>query len=83
MQEQLLTLNDKMLLQMAPEATHQHKKGGLYRYIGPVRDAATGRILRINGEAQILYEHIYPHQRGCWVRSSSEFFDGRFRELHA
>lgn len=34
MHEELVGLSKDLLLKIAPEATHQHYKGGLYRKIG-------------------------------------------------
>lgn len=78
----LLKLTDSQLLELAPEATHQHKKGGLYRFMGLVRDADTGGLaLHQSGDVLVVYEHLYPHEQGFWLRRSDEFNDGRFRRL--
>ncbi len=57
-------------------ATHRHYKGGLYRYVGEARHSETE-------EALVVYEHIWPHQRGLWVRPAAMFHgtlpDGRRR----
>lgn len=80
----LLGLSDNDLLKLAPEATHQHKKGGLYKLHHHPRDAATGLIARNKaGEAYILYEHLFPYARQFWLRTSREFYDGRFKELYS
>jgi len=42
-------------------ATHRHYKGGLYRWIGTARHSETE-------EALTVYEHLWPHERGLWVR---------------
>ena len=42
-------------------ATHRHYKGGLYRVIGVARHCETE-------ETMIVYEHLWPHERGLWVR---------------
>ena len=49
-------------------ATHRHYKGGLYRVIGVARHSETE-------EAMIVYEHLWPHDRGLWVRPA-EMFNG-------
>ncbi len=41
-------------------ATHRHYKVGLYRVIGVARHSETE-------EAMIVYEHLWPHERGLWV----------------
>jgi hypothetical protein len=83
----LLVLTDRELLMFAGEATHQHFKGGLYQYLGVLRDADSGQpILGDDGEARVVYRHCYPYEKQLWVRDHSEFFglkDGkpRFRDL--
>jgi hypothetical protein len=48
-----------------------HKKGGVYRKL---HEANQGTV--------IVYEHIWPHERGVWVRDRAEFEDpGRFVKL--
>lgn len=63
------------LRKLAPEATHQHFKGGLYKYLGPLYDSETGEI-RVNSRGEKLcgYLHIYPHARKLWDRPIREFF---------
>jgi hypothetical protein len=61
-------------------ATHRHYKGGLYRLLGEARHSETG-------ETMVVYEHLWPHARGLWVRPAELFHgtlaDGspRFRPL--
>ncbi|WP_323121327.1 DUF1653 domain-containing protein [Burkholderia alba] len=61
-------------------ATHRHYKGGLYRTIGVARYSE-------GDESMVVYEHLWPHPRGLWVRPESIFngalADGtpRFRKL--
>ena len=47
-------------------ATHRHYKGGLYRVIGVARHSETE-------ESMIVYEHLWPHERGLWVRPAAMF----------
>jgi hypothetical protein len=49
-------------------ATHRHYKGGLYRVIGVARHSETE-------EPMIVYEHLWPHERGLWVRPAEIFSD--------
>jgi hypothetical protein len=49
-------------------ATHRHYKGGLYRLIGAARHSETE-------EPMIVYEHLWPHERGLWVRRAHLFTD--------
>jgi hypothetical protein len=53
-------------------ATHRHYKGGLYRALGIARHSETG-------EALMVYEHLWPHARGLWVRPA-EMFDGNLAD---
>lgn len=57
------------------EATHRHYKGGLYRFLDTIH--------RKDKESLVLYEHLWPHVRGLWLRPLEMFFeklpDGRFR----
>lgn len=57
-------------------ATHRHYKGGLYRVIGSARHSETL-------ETMTLYEHLWPHEQGLWVRPKAMFEgrldDGRIR----
>ncbi|MEN4920201.1 DUF1653 domain-containing protein [Achromobacter spanius] len=48
-------------------ATHRHYKGGLYRYVGLARHSETE-------ESLVVYEHLWPHARGLWVRPEELFF---------
>lgn len=50
-------------------ATHRHYKGGLYRVIGSARHSETLETLT-------LYEHLWPHEQGLWVRPQA-MFEGR------
>ena len=47
-------------------ATHRHYKGGLYRVIGEATHSESG-------ESMVVYEHLWPHARGLWVRPSVMF----------
>lgn len=89
--EDLVGLSDRDLLLRAGDATHQHYKGGLYRLLGPVRDADTGKAVPANdlsrGGGRVIYEHVYPYTREYWIRDREEFEDTlkdgrpRFRRL--
>ena len=52
-------------------ATHRHRKGGLYRVVGPA-------ILEADRTAVIIYDDA---GGVVWVRSADEFNDGRFTPL--
>lgn len=51
-------------------ATHRHFKGGLYRFVGEARHSETQ-------EALVVYEHLWPHDRGLWVRPAAMFHGDR------
>lgn len=85
---ELLGLSDRALLLRCGKATHQHYKGGLYRYLGIMKDADTGEILLDqDGRPRVAYEHLYPYEREIWSRKALEWFgntkDGkpRFRRI--
>lgn len=48
-------------------ASHRHYKGGLYLYLGTARHSETE-------ESMAVYEHLWPHERGLWVRPAALFF---------
>lgn len=86
--ERLLGLSDLELRMICSEATHQHFKGGLYKYIGPIHDADSGSFMRTPaGDFYEGYLHVHPHDRQLWARPSAQFngvtSDGspRFRKL--
>ncbi len=47
-------------------ATHRHYKGGLYRMVDTARHSETL-------EPMVVYEHLWPHDRGLWVRPADMF----------
>jgi hypothetical protein len=47
-------------------ATHRHYKGGLYRLIGVAKHSETLEPL-------VVYEHLWPHAPGLWVRPEAMF----------
>lgn len=82
----LLGMGNRRLRLLSGEATHQHYKGGLYRLLGPVRNADDGNFLSYTmaglgsedgGTARqaVLYQHVYPFKREYWVREMTEFND--------
>lgn len=75
MHKELLGLSDHLLLAIAPTATHQHYKGGLYRELSVAHHKDTG-------EQVTVYEHLFPYPNKRYVRRVHEFNDkGRFRPL--
>jgi hypothetical protein len=56
-------------------ALYRHKKGGVYRKLYEGRHAD-------DGSAVVIYEHLWPHERGIWVRNKAEFEEpGRFERI--
>ncbi|MEN8840621.1 MAG: DUF1653 domain-containing protein [Octadecabacter sp.] len=53
------------------QATHRHKKGGLYRLVGPA-------TLEADRSDVVIYDDA---DGTVWVRSKAEFYDGRFTPL--
>lgn len=53
------------------EPTHRHKKGGLYRVLCDAK-------LESDESDVVVY---YDREGRVWVRSKSEFYDGRFKAL--
>lgn len=51
-----------------------HKKGGIYKFKKFVTSTVDGSIM-------VLYDHLWPHEMGTWVRPYEEFIDGRFVEV--
>lgn len=49
---------------------YQHVDGGLYRLVAHARSADTERDM-------VVYEHLWPFDRGLWVRDREEF-EARF-----
>lgn len=67
------TLEELANLKLTPEqayqlATHRHYKGGLYREIGPIRNADDA-----DGPARTLYFHLAPHFPQPWHRDTAEY----------
>jgi len=64
------------------KATHRHYKGGLYRFLDVIHQSNDD-----SKESLVLYEHLWPHVRGLWLRPVEMFFsnlvDGqpRFKKL--
>ena len=52
--------------------THQHRKGGLYRLIGPA-------VYEDDRSDVVIYDDA---EGTVWVRSATEFSDGRFTALN-
>lgn len=69
----LVGMSDQQLLAIAPDATHQHYKGGLYKFLGRAMDADTGEPWLRHEEFVVAYEHVYPHERQVWIRHEVEF----------
>ncbi len=63
---ELLGLSPSLLKLIAPMATHQHYKGGLYRFVSIVVDVESHTL-------NVEYEHIFPHPRRFYTRPKGEW----------
>lgn len=76
----LLGLSDEHLRSLAPGATHQHRRGGLYRDLGiPVLAEGRTRLTDPRGMAYRAWQHLHPHEEQVMLRPIDE--DDRFRRL--
>lgn len=73
-------MDDVKLRALAPEATHQHRKGGLYRDLGIARDADT-MLAMCNAQGIELraWQHVHPHEVQVLMRGVDE--DDRFLRI--
>lgn len=60
-------VQDRIYSALGRRARRRHYKGGLYRYIDTARHSETE-------ESMVVYEHLWPHARGLWVRPADLFF---------
>lgn len=68
------------LRKLAPTATHQHRKGGLYMDLGIPRDTETKEaFVDKEGRQRRAWLHVYPHDQAVYLRPISE--DDKFRKL--
>lgn len=78
--EKLLGKSVKDLKALAPDASHQHKKGGLYLDLGIAIDTETGLdSITSNGHAQRAWLHVYPYKRQVFLRGVDE--DHKFTSI--
>lgn len=71
--EDLIGLSSEELKALSPYATHQHYKGGLYQFLGPIMDSETKEVaVDKHGEKLDAWLHQYPHERQVWSRPQSE-----------
>ena len=72
----MLTQSPMTEAEAIKRATHRHYKGGLYRVIGSAKHSETL-------EPMTVYEHLWPHAQGLWVRPEAMFYgtltDGSLR----
>lgn len=70
---ELIGLDHETLRSKAPTATHQHAKGGLYRFLGPLMDSETKKIaVDKNGDELDAWLHVFPYTPQVWARPASE-----------
>lgn len=65
MHKELIGLSNALLKRIAPRATHQHYKGGLYLYLGKEWDIRTQMYM-------VGYEHIFPHTPPMELRGAGQ-----------
>jgi len=76
----LLGLTDAELRCLAPEATHQHRKGGLYRDLGPAIDPRSGQPMCDRADVPLRgWLHIHPHAQQLFLRR--EYETEKFRPI--
>ena len=68
---ELKTLNSK--------ATHQHRKGGLYRDLGIAQDCDTKEPYEDQRGVLRAWQHVYPYEQKVILRPVSE--DNKFTRL--
>lgn len=64
----LLGLRNWDLAHRAPNATHQHFKGGLYQFVWLAQDCDDPEYERV------AYFHLHPYEKELWLRKSEEFY---------
>lgn len=75
MHDKLIGVEVSKLKEMAPSATHQHYKGGLYEVIGEGIHTETNEEL-------VFYKHVLPYEATLYARPKVMFYEeGRFMEL--
>lgn len=52
---------------------HHIKGGGIYRKMGVAKYAGDKCAEELDGEPMSIYEHLWPHTHGFYVRPDSEF----------
>lgn len=77
--ERLVGKTNEELLTLAPEATHQHRKGGLYRDLGIALDAETKLPYHDTRGSLRAWQHIWPYEKSVLLRPVSE--DHKFVSL--
>lgn len=77
--EKLVGLPHEELRKMAPEATHQHRKGGLYRDLGIPVDSETKESYSDSRGVLRAWQHIHPHPVQVILRPASE--DDKFTKI--
>ena len=77
--EKLVGLLPADLRQMAPDATHQHRKGGLYRDLGIPIDSDTKEPYADHRGLLRAGQHVYPYEIQVILRPVSE--DEKFTDI--
>ena len=77
--EELVGMEHERLREMAPTATHQHRKGGLYRDMGIAQDADTKEAYRDPRGPLRGWLHVHPYEERLLLRPASE--DDKFTRI--
>jgi hypothetical protein len=71
--EKLVGKTNEELRALAPQATHQHKKGGLYKDMGIAIDTETNKTsVNSRGIPERAWLHVYPYQKKVMLRGIDE-----------
>jgi len=77
--EALVGKENHELRAIAPEASHQHRRGGLYLDLGIAADARTKEPYADDRGPLRAWLHIHPYDRGVLLRPVSE--DDKFADI--
>ncbi len=71
----LIGMPKASLRALAPQATHQQVKGGLYAYLGPLMDSQTKQqAVDANGKLLVVWLHVFPYAKSVWQRPADESY---------
>lgn len=79
--EKLVGKSHEKLRALAPNATHQHRKGGLYRDLGIANDAETKQPYEDPRGPLRAWLHVHPYEESVLLRPASE--DDKFEAIES